>query len=165
MRRLDAQRDTTMTDFQLSHDPHGRLVYTGADGIGHEGVVPVRAFPLSAPDEGVSIVSPDGHELAWIEHLAALPPALAQVLRDELASRDFVPVIQRIVGVSTYATPSNWTVQTDRGLTTFVLKTEDDIRRLPGMALLIGSGHGVTFQVPDRLSLDKASRRILERFL
>ena len=88
----------TFTDFQLGRDPHGHLVYTGADGQAHVGVVPVRAFPLSAPDEGVSIVSPDGHELAWIEQLSALPAALARVLRDELASRDFVPVITRLVG-------------------------------------------------------------------
>jgi len=56
-------------------------------------------------------------------------------------------------------------VQTDRGETTLTLKTEDDIRRLPGMALLIGSGQGVTFVVKDRLALDAASRRLLERFL
>ncbi len=155
----------TFTDFQLGRDPHGHLVYTDADGQAHVGVVPVRAFPLSAPEEGVSIVSPDGHELAWIEQLSALPAALAQVLRDELASRDFVPVITRLVAVSTFATPSQWTVQTDRGETTLTLKTEDDIRRLPGMALLIGSGQGVTFLVKDRLALDAASRRLLERFL
>ena len=29
----------------------------------------MRAFPLSAPDEGMSIVSADGHELAWIDRL------------------------------------------------------------------------------------------------
>lgn len=156
---------TTYPDFQLGRDSHGHLVYTGADGQAHVGVVPVRAFPLSAPEEGVSIVSPDGHELAWIEQLSALPAALAQVLRDELASRDFVPVITRLVAVSTFATPSQWTVQTDRGETTLTLKTEDDIRRLPGMALLIGSGQGVTFLVKDRLALDAASRRLLERFL
>lgn len=152
-------------NFSLERNAFGRLVFTGADGQAHVGVVPVRAFPIAAPDEGLSIVSPDGHELAWIEQLSALPAALAQVLREELASRDFVPVITRLVAVSTFATPSQWTVQTDRGETTLTLKTEDDIRRLPGMALLIGSGQGVTFVVKDRLALDAASRRLLERFL
>ena len=33
----------TFTDFQLGRDPHGHLVYTGADGQAHVGVVPVRA--------------------------------------------------------------------------------------------------------------------------
>ncbi len=151
--------------FTLSHDAHGRLVYTGSDGMPHAGVVPVRAFPLSAPDEGVSIVSPDGHELVWIDRLSAVPAEQQRALRDELASRDFVPVIERIIEVSTFATPSTWTVQTDRGLTSFVLKTEDDIRRLPASALLISSAHGVGYSVRNRLALDKASRRLLERFL
>jgi Domain of unknown function (DUF1854) len=140
-------------------------VFTGPDGVAHEGVVPVRAFPLSAPDEGVSIVAGDGHELLWIDQLSELPKPLQQALLDELASRDFAPVIHRLVSVSTFATPSIWTVETDRGPTSFSLKSEDDIRRLPNMALLIGSGHGVTFHVLDRMALDKESRRLLERFL
>jgi len=151
--------------FELHRDAHGQLVYTGPDGVPHEGVVPVRAFPLSAPDEGVSIVASNGHELLWIDQLSALPAKLQQALSEELASRDFAPVIQRLVSVSTFATPSIWTVETDRGPTSFSLKSEDDIRRLPNMALLIGSGHGVTFHVRDRLALDKESRRLLERFL
>ncbi|MEY2837878.1 MAG: hypothetical protein RJB60_177 [Pseudomonadota bacterium] len=151
--------------FELHRDAHGQLVYTGPDGVPHEGVVPVRAFPLSAPDEGVSIVASNGHELLWIDQLSALPAKLQQALSEELASRDFAPVIQRLVSVSTFATPSIWTVETDRGPTSFSLKSEDDIRRLPNMALLIGSGHGVTFHVRDRMALDKESRRLLERFL
>jgi hypothetical protein len=155
----------TTATFELHRDAHGQLVFTGPDGMPHEGVVPVRAFPLSAPDEGVSIVASNGHELLWIDKLSELPAPLQQALSDELASRDFAPVIHRVVSVSTFATPSVWTVETDRGPTSFSLKSEDDIRRLPNMALLIGSGHGVTFHVRDRLALDKESRRLLERFL
>jgi len=161
----DMTQNMNPATFELHRDAHGQLVYTGPDGVPHEGVVPVRAFPLSAPDEGVSIVASNGHELLWIDQLSALPAKLQQALSDELASRDFAPVIQRLVSVSTFATPSIWTVETDRGPTSFSLKSEDDIRRLPNMALLIGSGHGVTFHVRDRLALDKESRRLLERFL
>jgi hypothetical protein len=45
-----------------------------------------------------------------------------------------------------------------------VLKAEEDIRRLPGGQLLIASATGVQF-VAERFALDKASRRLLERFL
>ena len=34
----------------LHHDAFGRLVVTLANGQCHSGVVPVRAFPLAAPD-------------------------------------------------------------------------------------------------------------------
>ena len=45
------------------------------------------------------------------------------------------------------------------------LRSEDDIRRLEGQALLILSGQGVCFGVRDRLALDAHSRRLLDRFL
>ena len=35
-----------------------------------------------------------------------------------------MPEIRKILGVSTYATPSTWTVQTDRGQTDLVLRGE-----------------------------------------
>ena len=155
----------SLHDFTLEHDAHGRLIHIDAAGTRHEGVVPVLAFPLAAPDEGVSLVSSDGHELAWIPHLAALPAELRTVLAQELARREFVPVIERILSVSTFSTPSTWTLETDRGATTLVLKGEEDIRRLSGNALLIASAHGLQFMVHDMHALDRHSRRLLERFL
>ncbi|MDP4301054.1 cyanophycin metabolism-associated DUF1854 family protein [Leptothrix discophora] len=149
----------------LARNAMGRLVWTGLDGVAHVGVVPVRAFPLGAPDDGLSLVSPDGHELVWIDRLDALPEPDRTLIADELAAREFVPVIERLVGVSTFSTPSTWTVETDRGATTFVLKAEEDIRRLNGSALLIASAHGIAFRIRDRFGLDRASRRLLERFL
>jgi hypothetical protein len=151
--------------FQLQRQPSGRLLFTSADGEQHAGVVPVRAFPLAAPDEGISLVSTEGHELAWIEQLQDLPQDLRALVEEELALRDFVPQIKRLKSVSTFATPSIWAVETDRGDTTFVLKGEDDIRRLSRNALLIAGGQGVQYSVPDMSALDRASRRLLERFL
>jgi hypothetical protein len=152
-------------DWTLVRNPMGRLAWTGADGIAHVGVVPVRAFPLGAPDDGLSLVSPDGHELVWIDRLDALPEPARTLIAEELALREFVPEILRLVGVSTFSTPSTWTVETDRGATTFVLKAEEDIRRLSGGALLIASAHGIAFRIRDRFGLDRPSRRLLERFL
>lgn len=151
--------------FQLERDPFGLLVYTSGTGERHVGVTPVRAFPIGAPDDGLSIVSPDGHELAWVDRLSALPPALRSLLEDELAVREFSPEVLRLKAVSTFSTPSTWDVETDRGDTHFVLKSEDDIRRLGQGRLLIASGHGVQFFIRDRFALDRASQRLLERFL
>ena len=154
-----------MTDFTLTREVSGALLLTCADGTLHRGVVPVRAFPLAAPDEGISLVSQEGHEVGWVADLQAVPAELRTLLQDELALRDFIPVITRLVAVSSFGTPSVWTVQTDRGDTSFVLKGEEDIRRLSRQALLIAAGHGVHFSVKDMGTLDRASRRLLERFL
>ncbi len=152
-------------EFALERDAHGRLVLVAADGTRHVGVAPVRAFPLSAPEAGLSLLGPDGRELAWLEHPAALAPAAHALLQEELAQREFAPVIECIRSVSTYSTPSTWELDTDRGPTRLVLKGEEDIRRLADGALLITGRDGLAFRVRDRFALDRHSRRLLERFL
>jgi hypothetical protein len=151
--------------FELQRNAFGRLVFTGEDGGVHEGVVPVRAFPIGAPLDGLSLLSAEGHELAWIERLADLPPAQRALLDEALAEREFAPEIRRLHGVSTYSTPSTWTVDTDRGATRFVLKGEEDIRRVGRSMLLIADSQGLQFVVRDLAALDRHSRRLLERFL
>lgn len=151
--------------FKLERDAFGRLVLVEAEGVRHVGVVPVRAFPLSAPDEGLSLVGSEGRELVWIDRLAGLPEAARALIAEDLAARDFAPTLLKLHKVSSFGVPSTWTVSTDRGDARFVLKAEEDIRRLEGGALLIASAHGVQFRIPDVKALDRASRKLLERFL
>lgn len=151
-------------DFRLHRDSFGRLILTDAQGETHE-TMPVRAFPIGAPDDGIALVDPHGHELAWIDRLADLPTELRQLVESELASREFMPLIERIVEVSSFATPSTWTVITNRGETKLVLKGEEDIRRLAAPALLIADSNGIHYLIRDRQALDALSRKILDRFL
>lgn len=153
-----------MSDFTLVRNAAGRLVYTGSGGV-HEGVVPVRAFPVAAPDECISLMNPGGQEVAWIERPDELPEGIRTLILEELACREFTPRISRINDVSSFATPSTWLVDTDRGRTELLLKAEDHIRRLPHNALLITDGHGVTFLINDVEKLDAHSRKLLDRFL
>ena len=152
-------------DFRLVRNPFGRLIFTGPDNEVHESVVPVRAFPIGAPDDGIALVSSEGHELVWIDRLESLPAETAALIREELESREFVPVIRRIRGVSSFACPSTWDVDTDRGDALLVLKGEEDIRRLGRDKLLIADTHGIQYLVRDLTALDRPSRKILDRFL
>lgn len=144
----------------LTRDPFGRLLLDG------EPVTPVRAHPISAPDEGLSLLGADGHERAWVDRLSQLSAPERELLEAELRSRELHPQLQRLVSVSTFSTPSLWTVETDRGPLQFFLKSEEDIRRIGSEGrLLITSSHGLQLELPDRWALDRASRRLLERFL
>ncbi|HVL75627.1 MAG TPA: DUF1854 domain-containing protein [Noviherbaspirillum sp.] len=151
--------------FALARNAFGRLELVRADGAHFNEVVPVRAFPIQAPDEGIALVCPDGREAAWIERLDALPPAQRQLVEEALAVREFMPRIRKIARVTSYATPSTWHVLTDRGAAAFVLRGEEDIRRIGPQMLLISDSHGIQFLVPDMLALDRASLKILDRFL
>ncbi len=152
-------------DFRLTRNAFGRLVLSRADGMTFENVVPVRAFPLSAPEEGVALVGGDGHELVWVDRLADLASDARALIEEELAGREFMPEIRRIRRVSSFATPSTWDVDTDRGETAMVLKGEEDIRRLGRSALLIADSNGIHFLIRDIGALDRHSRRLLDRFL
>ena len=152
-------------NFQLQCDSYGRLVLTDKNGEIHVGVTPVRAFPIAAPDEGLSLVNFEGHEVGWVDHVADLPPNLRSLIEADLASREFVPEIARIAAVSSFACPSTWQVETDRGTTELILKGEEDIRRLSPSRLLIADANGIQFLVRDLTQLDRQSRKLLDRFL
>lgn len=149
---------------RLTRNAFGRLELV-LEGTLYDGVVPVRSFPVSAPQEGLALVGPRGNELVWIERLDDLEPAARRLIEEELASRDFIPEIRRIRQVSGFATPSRWQIETDRGDAVLLLRAEDDIRRLSASTLLIADYHGVQYLVRDIAALDKTSRRLLDRFL
>jgi Domain of unknown function (DUF1854) len=158
-------RISNVGDFELEHDSFGRLVLTMPDGTRHVGVQVVRGFPISDPRRGLSLTDADGREVTWIDDLAALPAATRATLEAELAQHEFLPVIQRIVRVSLQTNPCQWEVETDRGRTSFLLKTEDDVRRLDDRRALVIDAHGVRYLIVNSQTLDRHSRRILERYL
>ena len=150
--------------FGLKHDEWGRLLLIDASGRRHSGVEPVRAFPISEPGRWVSLCDAEGRELTCVEDLAELSDATRRVLEADLAAREFVPVILRIVRVSAETTPTEWAVETDRGPTRFTLKTEEDVRRLGPDRYLIVDAQGLRYLISDANALDLASRRVMEHY-
>ena len=163
---MSALNTVTATQFALQRNAFGVLVLTDAQGQVFEGVVPVRAFPIQSPEDGISLVSNDGHEVAWIDLLTDVPEPAQTLVRDALVTREFMPVITRIVSVTSFSTPCTWAVNTDRGDTEFVLRGDEDIRRIgKDNALLIADVHGIQYLVRDQFALDTASKKILDRFM
>ncbi|MFZ3219685.1 MAG: DUF1854 domain-containing protein [Rhodoferax sp.] len=153
------------THLALVRDGFGKLVLTVGDQR-YEGVAPVRAFPIQSPEVGIALVSQDGREVAWVERLDAVAEPARTLIREELATREFMPVIQAIASVTSFSTPCTWSVQTDRGATAFVLRGDEDIRRIgTAGSLLVADSHGIQFLIRDQYALDAHSRKILDRFL
>jgi hypothetical protein len=150
--------------FTLDRDIFGQLVLTDADGRKWSGVEPSRAFPISCPAQWVSLCDAEGHEILCVRGLDKLSPEVRAVLEEELARREFVPQIKNILNVADAADPSQWEVETDRGTTTFLLDSEDDVRRLgPNQALFIDT-HGIRYLIPDTRQLNSRSRRLIARY-
>jgi len=149
----------------LSHDNWGRLVLVDGQGRRFIGVEPVRAFPISHPTSWISLCDAEGRELIAIESLDELATVDRQLIEDELSLREFIPVIRRIVRVSTDSFPSDWDVTTDRGPAWFTVDNEEDIRHLGPRRVMITDARRLRYQVPEVGALDAHSRRLLERFL
>ena len=147
----------------LIKNSFGKLVLTH-EGAVFEGVLPVRAFPIQSPEEGIALMDTDGHEAVWIEDLSHVAEPAQSLIREALEGREFMPEIEAITAVSSFAMPSTWTVRTHRGTTQFVLKGEEDIRRLSATALLITDSHGIQFLIRDTGKLSRESKKILDRF-
>ena len=155
----------TSLHFILSRNSFGQLCLQDQNAQLHEQVVPVKAFPISHPKESIAIVDRDGHELVWLDALSQTTPDNQALIEAELASREFMPILTKILHVSTFATPSTWQVETHRGATEFILRGEENIRRINKAMYLIADTHGVQYLIEDIQALDKHSRRLLDRFL
>jgi hypothetical protein len=160
-----SRHSATTAVFGLSLDPWGKLVLIDSEGERHVGVTPVRVFPTSDERRWISIVDTHGKELALVEDPQTLLPQVRELLETELSRREFMPEILRILYVSSIMEPCDWEVITDRGPTRFVLKSEDDVRRLSPFSGIIIDAHGVRYLVRDTRKLDLYGRRALEQYI
>ena len=156
---------TLKVGFSLFRDSLGQLVLCDQEGREHSDVKPIRIFPISDPEHWVSICDAEGNEVICIEDLNQLPGQVRHILLEELGVREFLPIIKKIMGISSRFEPSEWQVETDRGETCFILNDEDDIHRLSTYRILIIDAHRIRYLIPDMRRLDSASRRVLAHYI
>jgi hypothetical protein len=154
-----------MDAFSLSRDQWDRLVLTDGQGQSHAGVEVIRAFPISDPGHSISLCDHEGHELAYVDSLDELPVHVREMIEAELARREFLPIITRILNDPPDTEPTEWSVETDRGRTSFQLDSEDDVHRNDRNQVTIVDTHGIRYLIPNPRTLDAGSRRVLDRFL
>jgi hypothetical protein len=154
-----------MAAFTLERDSRGHLVLIDAQGERYSDAAPVRAFPLSDPLHAISICDKDGREIVYIDSLNDLEPATRAIVEEALGQREFVPVILKILSTPPRTEPALWQVETDRGVTSFEVESEDSIYRRDPRQVSIVDVRGIRYLIPDTRKLDKQSQRVLERFL
>ena len=154
-----------MAAFTLERDNRGHLVLIDAQGERYPDAAPVRAFPLSDPLHAISICDQNGKEIVYIDSLDELEPATRAIVEESLAKREFVPVILKILAMPPRTEPALWQVETDRGVTSFEVESEDSIYRREPRQVSIVDVRGIRYLIPDTKKLDQKSQRVLERFL
>lgn len=151
--------------FDLSYNASGQMVLIDVTGKRYEGVIPLRAFPISEPNGCIALLTEKGDEILFLESLDSLPESVTEMIRKELTCREFVPIIQRIRFLTDDINLPVWRLKTDRGSTQVQVHVDDGLRRLGENGLLIVDIYGVRFLIPDINKLDYTSRRVLDRYL
>ena len=137
-----------------------------------ERIVPVRAFPISAPDTFIAIRQPDtqldgqGAEIGMIESLADFPDEISALIRDELGRRYFTPGIHKIHSLREKAGHSYWDVTTTAGRVEFIMNNPtSNIRTLEDGRVFMYDIDGNCFTIDDPKGLDKHSYKKIEIYL
>ncbi|MEI8380429.1 MAG: DUF1854 domain-containing protein [Planctomycetota bacterium] len=157
--------DANFADLSFRKNEWGQLVLVMLDGVEYPGIDPVRCFPLTDPEHVIALLDQEGKELINLPSLDVLKPESREFIQRELAERDFVPVIRKIITTSAPYPPCIWNVETDRGKTSFHLESEDDIRSLGKTGIVIADSNGIRYKVVDISALDASSRRIVRQLV
>lgn len=151
--------------FTLTRDNWQHLQLTDANGTVYSDVSVVPLFPVSTPKEWISILSSDGEELVSLRDLSVLTDSNRELIEQELAFREFVPQILKVLWVSGTQEPCEWEVETNYGKTRFVLNAEDDVRRVSAWTVHFIDASGGRFRVEDIRKLDSRSRAYVEWYV
>lgn len=137
-----------------------------------ERIVPVRAFPVSSPNEFISIREPDtqlkgrGSEIGMIRRLSDFPEDVSAMIADELSRRYFTPAIQKIHSFSEKFGYCYWDVTTAAGRVEFIMNNPtSNIRTLEDGRVFMYDIDGNCFTIEDPKALDKHSYRKVEVYL
>ena len=150
------------------------LTLTNEDGSEEffERVLPIRSFPITEPEEFISIREPEtkdkgkGDEIGMIRRMSDFPDDVQALLREELSRRYFTPEILKIFSVKEKFGYSYWEVQTSSGKISFVMTTpSSNIRTLEDGRVFIHDIDGNCFAITDPARLDKASFRHIEIYM
>ncbi len=161
------------TRFSRSEGNLVSLVLIHDDGTeeSFERVFPVRAFPISNPDEYISIREPDkkdhghGDEIGMLRNIGDCGPEAEALIREELDRRYFTPTLTKIYTVKEKYGYAYWEVDTSDGHVNFVMSDMyHNIRTMEDGRVYIFDIDGNCFTVePEKL--DKTSYNKLETYL
>ena len=144
--------------------PSGGLRLTLERNQSFEDVTLVRAFPLSDPDRYWGVLDSDGKDLGVIAEPEQMDGNSLEVARHELERRYFIPTIQHVIKTGDDHGSTVWTVETDRGARTFVVRNmKDSIVELGGARLLLVDVDGNRYEIPDMNRLDPKSYDLILR--
>jgi len=162
----------------MSKESKKRIFITSADTVTHrennlvdlrfatgesaECLEPRRLFPVSRPEEYITLLNSEGKEAAVIRRVDDLNDSSARVIANSLNDYYLVPFITAILSIEEKNGTMSWTVMTNRGKKTFDIRNRNhDIRVHPDGSVRIRDSHDNRYVIADHRKLDKHSLRLI----
>ena len=137
-----------------------------------ERVILRRSFPVTAPDEFLSVREPDskkkgrGAEIGMIRNINIFDKDTVALLNSELELRYFTPEILKITSAKEKFGYNYWEADTTAGSVSMVLNNpHSNIRVLEDKRIFISDMDGNCFIIPDPTKLDRQSFKYIEIYL
>ena len=137
-----------------------------------ERVVIRRSFPVTSPDEFLSVREPDtrakgrGSEIGMIRNINVFDKKTVDLINAELEIRYFTPIIHRITSAKEKFGYNYWEAETSAGKVSIVLNNPfSNIRVLEDGRIYIFDMDGNCFLIPDPTKLDRLTYRTIEIYL
>lgn len=149
-----------------------KIINADGEEENFERVVIRRSFPVSAPDEFLSVREPDtrakgrGSEIGMIRNVNIFDKATVDLINAELEVRYFTPEITKITSAKEKFGYNYWDAETSAGKVSLVLNNPfSNIRKLEDGRIYISDMDGNCFLIPDPKKLDRQSYRYLEVYI
>jgi hypothetical protein len=153
-----------MLDIRITRNHMGTLLLE-RPGEDPRPVKPVRALPLTDPENWIGLMDEKGKPVHMVESLAGLDPDSRDLLTRELEQTYFLPKILCLREVAEEYGVLRLEVDTDRGPRTFEIRSREHIRFLPAGRILLRDLDGNRYEIPAIDALDPRSQILAQGYL
>ena len=125
-----------------------------------EKLEPRRLFPVSKPNDYITLLDTNGVEKAVIRSVSELAPASREVIEYSLNDYYLVPHILKIISITEKNGKVHWCVETDRGYKEFDVRNRNhDVRVYSDGRMRVRDSDDNRYLVSDYRKLDAHSKR------
>ncbi|NMP36870.1 MAG: DUF1854 domain-containing protein [Clostridiales bacterium] len=146
-------------------NPHG-FIALRLNGKDYPRVKLTRAYPYTEPFAYIGIEETDDKEIGMLKNAEELPAEQFSLVRKELESRYFCPVITEVLSFKEKMGHFYFEVKIGEHKTNFAVRDiSRNVRTLPDGTTLIFDMDGNRYSIPDLEKIDSKNRRKIEPFL
>ena len=148
-------------DCVLTRSDRYLLTLSLPDGRSFPNLEPHRLFPITSADTYISLLDTQESEVALIRDMNELSEESREAVNACFADIYRIPSITRILDINEKYGSLMWTVETNYGTITFLIRGRYQTVKRIGKRFRVRDNCDNRYEIPDYTKLDKHSKRLL----